>query len=354
MKALRIYKNAVLKVENIEEPIVGDNEVKVQVKACGICGSDIPRILSNGAHYYPITLGHEFSGIVSQIGKNVKNISISDHVSGIPLIPCMKCNDCFNGNYSLCKNYNFIGSRREGAMAEYVVVPEENVLKINNEIDFNTAAFIEPLTVVLHAFYQNSYISNSNVAVLGLGTIGSLAVQMAKTIGAKNITVFVRNNVHNELAYKCGANNVVNTSDKNWKDLVNSITSGEGFNYVFETAGSSDTIKKSFEIASNKAHVCLIGTPKSEINFNVDLWEKINRKEFYLTGSWMSYSAPFPGREWIIAEKCLKEKKIVIYPEMINTTILLEDSYKIKTVLNDSNSKGRNLIIINSEANKCR
>ena len=84
------------------------------------------------------------------------------------------------------------------------------------------------------------------------------------------------------------------------------------------------------------------------------MWEKINRKEFYLTGSWMSYSAPFPGREWIIAEKCLKEKKIVIYPEMINTTILLEDSYKIKTVLNDSNSKGRNLIIINSEANKCR
>ena len=127
MKALKVYENAILKVEDVKEPVVGDNEVKIQVKACGVCGSDIPRIFNHSAHYYPITLGHEFSGVITSVGEKVKNLTVGDHVAGIPLIPCMKCSDCTNGNYSLCKNYSFIGSRRDGAMAEFVVVPENNV-----------------------------------------------------------------------------------------------------------------------------------------------------------------------------------------------------------------------------------
>lgn len=346
MKALKVYENAILKVEDVKEPIVGDNEVKIQVKACGVCGSDIPRIFNHSAHYYPITLGHEFAGVIASVGKKVKSLTVGDHVAGIPLIPCMKCSDCINGNYSLCKNYSFIGSRRDGAMAEFVVVPENNVFKISNEIEFKSAAFIEPITVVLHAFKQNNHINSSNVAVLGMGTMGCLAVQIAKAQGAKNITAVVRNNKYDALAYKSGADNIINTSNADWLEQIDEITEGHGFDFIYETAGSADTIRRSFEIAANKAHICLIGTPKKSVIFEPELWEKINRKEFYLTGSWMSYSGQFPGTEWIIAERYLKEHKVKIYPDMINSEIPLEESYKLKDILNLQSGAGRNLLIM--------
>ena len=105
---------------------VRDNEVLVKVKACGICGSDIDRVENGGVHFLPIIIGHEFSGIVVGTGSLVKNISLGDHVTAAPLIPCNKCENCLNGHPVMCNDYSFIGSRENGAMAEYVSVPEED------------------------------------------------------------------------------------------------------------------------------------------------------------------------------------------------------------------------------------
>ena len=113
MKAVIVKESNNIIFDDIEEDIIKDNEIKIKVKYTGICGSDIPRALNNKAHNYPIILGHEFSGMVVEIGNKVNNIKIGDHVVGIPLIPCSECNDCQNGNYSLCKNYSFVGSRRQ-------------------------------------------------------------------------------------------------------------------------------------------------------------------------------------------------------------------------------------------------
>ena len=338
MKALRIYKDAVLKLEDIPEPIVGDNEVKIRVAACGVCGSDIPRIFDNKAHYYPIVLGHEFSGIIAELGEKVTGFNIGDHVVAAPLIPCHKCIDCKNGNYSLCKDYSFIGSRVQGAMAEFVVVPQENVVKLDESIDLKNAAMIEPITVALHGFKQNNFKAGYNVAIFGMGTIGCISAQVAKAKGARHITAFVRNENHNELAKKCGVDTIVNTSDKDWESKVHSITDGRGYNYVFETAGSAQTIMQCFKMAANKAHVCLIGTPKSKVSFSVSEWEQINRKEFYLTGSWMSYSAPFPGDEWKEAVDLLKNSKVRIYPEMI-MNLQLKDEKSIDSIRKQNSAR---------------
>ncbi|KAK8881471.1 hypothetical protein M9Y10_004207 [Tritrichomonas musculus] len=329
MKALRIYENAVIKVEEVEIPIIKDNMVKVRVKSCGICGSDIPRVLDNKAHYYPIILGHEFSGIIAELGANVNDLNVGDHVVGAPLLPCHECVDCKNGDYSLCKNYNFIGSRTNGAMAEYVILPKENVKKIDSSLDFHTAALVEPLTVVLHGFKQNSHLPNKNVAVLGMGTIGLLSVQYAKFLGAKKIAAFVRNEKYNHILNKIGNIAIIDTSKENWQDEVKSITDGRNFDFVYETAGSTETMKQSFLIAGNKAHVCLIGTPKKEMTFSVDLWEKLNRKEFFLTGSWMSYSQNFPGIEWDDAIRAYEQGSVKVYPEMIHKIVPLNESASI-------------------------
>ena len=136
------------------------------------------------------------------------------------------------------------------------------------------------------------------MAVLGGGTIGMFTMQWTKIFGSKKVVVFDISEERLELAKRLGADEVINTTEENYMEKAMAITEGKGYDYVFETAGQVPTLKMAFEVAANKAHVCCIGTPHADATFTPALWEKMNRKEFYLTGSWMSYSAPFPGKEW--------------------------------------------------------
>lgn len=290
MKAAVLYGNEDLRYDDYPTPEVKAGTAKIRVRATGICGSDIPRVLNNGAHFYPIVLGHEFAGDVVEIGEDVTKIKIGDRVSGAPLLPCMKCTDCQRGDYSLCKHYSFIGSRESGSFADYVVIPERNAIKYNPLIPYEQAAMFEPSTVALHGLKCNDYKGGGNVAVLGGGTIGIFTAQWAKIYGARNITVFDVLDSRLKLANKLGADTTINLSSE--------TPDGMKFDYVFETAGSTDTMRLAFEIADNKANICFIGTPHENLTFTPKLWELMNRKEFKLTGSWMSYSAPFPGDEW--------------------------------------------------------
>ncbi len=117
-------------------------------------------------------------------------------------------------------------------------------------------------------------------------------MQWAKLFGAKQAVVF---DIANE---RLGATGGINTFEDGFMDKAKEMTGGRGFDYVFETAGNKTTMKMAFELAANKAHVCFAGTPARDLSFTVDEWENMNRKEFTLTGLWMSYSAPFPGKEW--------------------------------------------------------
>lgn len=210
------------------------------------------------------------------------------------------------GNYSLCKHYSFIGSRQFGSFAEYVVVPERNAVKFDEEVSFEQGAFFEPATVALHGLERNEFRGGKTVAILGGGTIGLLTMQWAKIFGAKKVVVFDIVPERLELAKRLGADQGINTLDADFKEQVDKATDGRGFDYVYETAGNTITMKMAFTLAANKAQVCFIGTPTRELTFSVAEWENINRKEFKLTGSWMSYSAPFPGHEWEMAAHYFK------------------------------------------------
>lgn len=152
MKAAVVVANEDVQYLEIPEPEVKPGYVKIKVHYSGICGSDIPRVLHNGVHFYPIVLGHEFSGDVVEIGEGVTKVKAGDRVSGAPLVPCMKCEDCQKGNYSLCKHYSFIGSREQGSNADYVVVPEQNAVPFDASVPYEQGAMFEPSTVALHDF----------------------------------------------------------------------------------------------------------------------------------------------------------------------------------------------------------
>ena len=317
MKAAVVCANEDVRYMDYEEPEAGPGEVKVRVMASGICGSDIPRVLNHGVHFYPIVLGHEFSGYVTEVGEGVTTVKKGDHVTCAPLKPCMKCDDCQNGNFSLCKHYSFIGSREQGANADYVVIPEQNAVVYDPSIPYDQAAMFEPATVALHGVYLNDYQGGRYVAILGGGTVGMFTMQWTKVFGAKKVVVFDISDARLDLAKRLGADAVINTTEEGFMDKAMEITGGKGYSYVFETAGQVATMQMAFRLASNKAHVCFIGTPHETLSFTQDLWEQMNRKEFKLTGSWMSYSSPFPGKEWDLTAHYFATGQLKVDPSFI-------------------------------------
>ena len=339
MKAGVLFGNEDIRYTEIDTPQITDYEVLVKVRATGICGSDIPRVLHNGAHFYPIVLGHEFSGEVVEIGNNVTGFEIGDRVSGVPLLPCMKCDDCKKGNYALCKHYSFIGSREQGSFAEYIKLPASNAVKFDKSVSFEQGALFEPSTVALHGVRCADYVGGKDVAVLGGGTIGLFTMQWAKILGAKTVTVFDVNDERLSLAEKLGADHIINS--------MNTEPPKDEYEYVFETAGQPATILNAFEVAANKANVCFIGTPHNEVVFTPRQWENLNRKELSVTGSWMSYSASFPGEEWELTAHMFKTGELKYDEEIIFKKFPLSKINEAFMLFKDPKSVGGKILIYN-------
>ena len=332
MKAGVVHAKNDIRYEEIKTPVPKKGQVLIKVKYTGICGSDVPRVNGDSCHFFPNVLGHEFSGVVEMVGEGVSSLKPGDRVAGVPLVPCMECEDCRKGNYSLCKHYSFIGSREFGSFAEYVTVPEKNAVKFEDSVSFEQGAFFEPATVALHGLCRTDYKGGENVAILGGGTIGLFTAQWAKIFGAKKVVVFDISSERLKLAKRLGIDEGINTLDENFMEQAMGHTDGKGFGYVYETAGVTTTMKYAFELAANKAGVCFIGTPTRELSFSVEEWENMNRKEFTLTGSWMSYSAPFPGREWELTAHYFKTGQLkfdesLVFKKMPLSTI--KDAFEL-------------------------
>jgi len=298
MKAAVLHATNDIRFDEVDTPVPGPGDVLVRVGAVGVCGSDIPRVLGDAAHYYPVILGHEFAGEVVGLGRDVTSVAVGARVAVAPLVPCMACADCQRGDYALCRSYTFIGSRDPGAFAEYVRVPVRNLVPLPAGVSDVQGAFFEPSTVALHGLRVADYRPGADVLVLGAGTVGAFAVQWAKLLGARTVTVLDIDANRLAVAERLGASAVLDSRDPDVVAKARALTGGKGFGYVVETAGQNATMALAFDLVAGKGTVCFIGTSAKDVAFGHALFEQLNRKEFRLTGSWMSYSAPFPGSEW--------------------------------------------------------
>ena len=345
MKAAVLYGNEDIRYEaNYPEPEIKPGMIKVRSVASGICGSDIPRVLANGARKYPIILGHECGGYVVETGEGVDSVKIGDHVAIVPLIPCMECEDCNAGNYSLCKHYSFIGSRQDGTFAEFVMVPEGHVIKVDEKIPFDEVALFEPCSVALHGLKQGNFKPGKKVAVLGGGTVGLFAMQWAKILGAEKVVAFEYVKEKLELSRKAGADEVIWTAEDDYMEKAMALTGDRGYDYVFETAGSVVTMHMAFELVRNKGQICFIGTPTADITFTPKQWENINRKEMYITGSWMSYSRPWPGDEWEMTQEHFASGDLKVIDGMIHKEFDLSEADKAFKMFKNKEVKGKILL----------
>ena len=237
-----------IEVMDHEKPaLVAHGQALVKVEYCGVCHTDLHVAHGDFGQVPGRILGHEGIGIVEEVGEGVKTLKKGDRVAGVPLVPCMECEDCQKGNYSLCKHYSFIGSREFGSFAEYVTVPEKNAVKFEDEVSFEQGAFFEPATVALHGLNRVDYHAGECVAILGGGTIGLFTAQWAKIFGAKKVVVFDISPERLELAKKLGVDEGINTLDEDFMNQAMAVTDGKGFGYIYETAGVTTTMKYAFE-----------------------------------------------------------------------------------------------------------
>lgn len=324
MKAAVLHAPGDLRVEDVAVPEIGADDVLVKVMAAGICGSDIGRVMVTGTYHFPTIPGHEFAGYVEKIGSNVRSVGIGDTVAVAPLLPCRTCEWCQAGKFSLCDDYNFLGSRSDGAFAQYICAPASNVLKVPDHISPEVAATIEPAAIILHGIHKLDLKLGDAVAVIGCGALGYFALQFAKLSGARPLIAIDVDEDKLELARKVGADICINPAREDAITAVKAATGGRGVAISLECAGSAPGRNLSIEVTAKQGKVMLFGTTYGDVTFAEKAYAKVVREEIELVGSWNSYSLPFPGKEWFDIIGLLEDKRLVVEPLITHRATLDE------------------------------
>ena len=324
MKAYVLYDINKFHLEEVAKPVPLENEVLVAVKAAGICGSDIPRVFKTGTYSYPLIPGHEFSGVVEGVGAGVDKNWCGKRVGIFPLIPCKKCGPCQKKQYEMCRNYSYLGSRRNGGFAEYVSVPAENLVELPENVSFEEAAMLEPMAVAVHAMRRVQPKASDTVAVCGLGTIGLLLVMFLKEAGVENILVIGNKEFQRQTVLRLGLpeENYCDCRKIDAEQWISSCTNGIGVDIFFECVGKNETVTQAVNCTIPGGKVMLVGNPYSDMQLEKPVYWKILRHQLLVTGTWNS-SFYFPEDEqelvasemqlddWHYVLEKLKEKRIV-------------------------------------------
>ena len=190
MKQAIMVQPGVIEFRQVEKPTIQDDEILMQTKRIGVCGSDIH--VFHGTHPYtgyPVVQGHEVVGYVFEVGQAVEGIAVGDKVTFTPQVVCGECYPCRNGMYHVCEKLKVMGFQTGGAAQEYFVLPRWNVFKLPDELSLDHAAMLEPVAVGVHAVRRAGDITGKKVLVLGAGTIGNLVAQVAKALGAAAVMI---------------------------------------------------------------------------------------------------------------------------------------------------------------------
>ena len=289
MKSAVFYGKHDLRVQDSPIPEVKDNEVLIQVKACGICGTDV--------HIYegdkgaadvtpPTILGHEFSGVIAKIGANVKNFKEGDRVCIDPNCYCGNCDYCHNGLAHYCENMIGYGTTVNGGFAEYCVVDERQVYRLGENTTFEQGAMTEPVACCLHGIDMCNIQPGSQVIVIGGGMIGLLMMQLAKLEGASLVAMIEPVAGKREMAKKLGADVTIDP----FNDDIDEKLKEAGMNWintVIECAGLPSTMSQAISLAGNKGTVMMFGLTKPDDEITIKPFE-IFQKELILTASFIN------------------------------------------------------------------
>ncbi|MEM3660382.1 MAG: zinc-dependent alcohol dehydrogenase family protein [Thermoproteota archaeon] len=290
MKAASLFRVEDLRVVEKDIPKISEDEVLIQVGACGICGTDLHFYKGEWKVNTPLVLGHEFSGTVVQTGSQVATIQRGDRVVAEPNIVCGKCKYCrMSERNFFCENLQAIGVTVDGAFAEYVKAPERNVYRFPSWMSMEEAALIEPLACVIRGLDNVKIPVASSVAVVGTGPIGLLKVQMVKHYGAAKIIALDVVEERLKLAEELGATRVVNPGKEDPEKAVLDETEGIGADVSIECVGSSSAIDVAFRLARRGGRLLIFGVAPEHDVWQVKPFEIYNKE----VSIFASYRSPY-------------------------------------------------------------
>ncbi|MCX6334359.1 MAG: galactitol-1-phosphate 5-dehydrogenase [Bacteroidia bacterium] len=288
MKALVLEAYNKLIYKEVSDPVISPDEVLVQVKACGICGSDVHGLDgSTGRRIPPLIMGHEASGIIVNTGSDVKAWKPGDRVTFDSTV--YRPDDWYsrNGMYNISDNREVIGVspgnyRRNGAFAEYVAIPQHILYRIPENVTFEQAAMVEAAAVALHATNISCMKPGNICAVVGAGTIGIFIVKLLKIAGAALVIAVDIDDVHIQKAKNAGADHTFISSRSNVAENVRSLTARRGADIAFEAVGKSETVNMAIEIVRKGGTVTLVGNTTPKVEFPL---QKVVTGELKISGS---------------------------------------------------------------------
>jgi L-iditol 2-dehydrogenase len=312
LKAVMKIASGVGNVElrEIDEPRPGPNEVKIEIQAAGICGTDIHIYKDEFRSRPPVVLGHEVAGKVVEVGANVDSALVDKRVTSETYYQtCGECMYCRRGQSNLCLNRLSIGSGVNGGFTRYLIVPAKNVHELPENIDFHAGALTEPLACVVHGVLNNATVSPGDVAVIaGPGAIGLLTLQVVKASGATAVVLGTdADSTRLELAQELGADYVFNIQQSQPDDLITQITQeGLGADVVYECSGAGPAAQQLLTLVRRRGRYVQVGLFGQPIAWDLD---QVCYKELIVTGS----NASVPSA-WDKALKLLESGEVRTAP----------------------------------------
>lgn len=350
MKACVLHGLGDLRFEDAATPTPRPGEVLLRVGACGVCGSDIPRVFTKGTYRFPTIPGHELSGTVVSIGVGVDHTLIGKTAAVFPLIPCRRCDACEIGAYAQCADYNYLGSRCDGGFAEFVTAPVWNLVMIPEGVSLEEAAMVEPAAVAMHALRRAGIDAGDTVLILGAGPIGLLVALWARTWGAGRILLTDIEDAKLGFAQSLGFSDTHNPKSGDLGAWLKD-RSGRGADIVVEASGSSAAFEQAMGAARTFGKVVLLGNPAGAMTLSQDAYWAILRKELTVLGSWNSVYSNTPRNEWKLVLDSMASDKLDVKP-LITHRIGLDGLSDALVMLRDRTAFANKVLFVSGSADR--
>ena len=275
-----------LEIREMEEPVCGKDQIKLEIGFCGVCGTDIHVLRDTFRNYPPVILGHEFAGTVVEVGKDVEGISEGDRgaVLGASAVTCGQCEHCLSGNFIFCANRRGMGHGVNGAFARYVVIRPDQFFRVPEHLTMEEAALSEPFAAAIQAVNDRTDVRlGDTVLVSGPGPIGLLCLKLLVALGIKTIVAGTQGDEFRlQAARRFGAFATVDAIKQNVLETILEVTSGVGVDIAFECAGHEQSVRACLLALRPMGRYTQVGICGREIQFPID---QIFYKQLYVTGS---------------------------------------------------------------------
>ncbi|SFG03027.1 (R,R)-butanediol dehydrogenase / meso-butanediol dehydrogenase / diacetyl reductase [Halopelagius inordinatus] len=353
MQAARYHGQQDVRVESIDEDEVGPRGVLLDVDSCGICGTDLheytagPIFVPDDEPHpvtrerMPITMGHEFSGTVAEVGPEVESVAVGDEVAVNPTIWCGDCRQCERGRYHLCVNGGFVGlSGGGGGFSERVVVDENQAVRLG-DISLEEGAVVEPLAVGLHAVRRSGLRAGDTVTVVGSGPIGLSVIQAARAAGAGKILVSEPRQSRRARAADCGADVLVNPMERDFIDAVADETDGAMADCSFEVAGLEATLSAALQSLSVQGNCTIVSIWEGAVPVNPN---DVVMSERTVTGTLAYQSGPRSDEDFGAVIEMLSRGEMSVEP-LVTDRIGLDDiDSGFRSLLDDESDQVKILV----------